>query len=343
MKKIIFALLAAATMVGCCGSGYKISGKINSAPGDSVYLIAANKEAAVLASGVVASDSTITLSGDVEVPFIATIADAAKKPQVIVFVEKGKVEIAPAQNGYVCSGTPANDNYKMFTDSMSAIQVAYYALGAEATEEQREALNDKYEKLIADAVTNNLNNIFGAYIFANGELMSMEFADAKTRLASFPENMQQTEILKGVKETLDKREKTEIGQPYIDLSLANTNGEQVALSSLVGEGKWVLLDFWAIWCGPCMGEMPFLEAAYKEFSPKGFNIYGVSLDRNQDDWKNYVTEHTPWVSVIYTEEATELYAIQSIPTNFLISPEGKIVAKNLRGEDIKAKLAEFIK
>lgn len=126
-------------------------------------------------------------------------------------------------------------------------------------------------------------------------------------------------------------------------------GETVSVTPLIGPGKWVLIDFWATWCSPCRGELPYLKEAFKEFGPKGFNIYGVSLDNDAESWKEFlVKEEMTWPNVIAVTDGksapiVEEYGIRSIPTNFLISPEGKIVAKDLRGEGIKEKLAELVK
>ena len=125
-------------------------------------------------------------------------------------------------------------------------------------------------------------------------------------------------------------------------------GETIALSSLTGPGRWVLLDFWATWCTPCMNEVPHLKKAYETFHAKGFEIYGVSLDTDLTRWENIIGEQgMNWINVAQKKgggfDPTALYAVSSIPANFLISPKGKIVAKNLRGEHLEEKLAEVLK
>ena len=143
----------------------------------------------------------------------------------------------------------------------------------------------------------------------------------------------------------------QVGDKYVDVALENGNGVTVAVSDLLAEGKWVLVDFWATWCGPCRGEIPYLVAAYEKFAPKGLEIYGVSFDRNGDEkkWQDFVkSNNMTWVNVWGTDEkggwsVAEHLNVVGIPSNFLYSPEGKLVAKNLRGEAIEEILAEHIK
>lgn len=142
----------------------------------------------------------------------------------------------------------------------------------------------------------------------------------------------------------------EVGDNYIDATLVDNNGKSVSISELVNDGKWVLVDFWATWCKPCRQEIPYLVEAYKEFKPKGLEIYGIALcgPGREGLWKHYIAKNDmTWINVWGYEgkesKVTEAYGIEFIPSNFLISPEGKIVAKGLRGEDVKKVLAEHIK
>ncbi|HEX4886726.1 MAG TPA: TlpA disulfide reductase family protein [Luteibaculaceae bacterium] len=129
-----------------------------------------------------------------------------------------------------------------------------------------------------------------------------------------------------------------------EIVLPSVNGGNVALSSL--RGKVVLLDFWASWCGPCRAESPNLVKAYQKYKSKGFEIYSVSLDKSETAWKNAIREDgLTWTHVsdlqFWNSAAARTYNINSIPATFLLDTEGKIIAKNLRGPALDAKLEEL--
>jgi peroxiredoxin len=140
---------------------------------------------------------------------------------------------------------------------------------------------------------------------------------------------------------------TNIGQPYMDVNSLGINGGTHSLSSVVGKGNYVLLEFWASWCGPCRKEIPHLKEVYSKFHSKGFDIYGISIDTSKKAWeKASEKEKFPWTNSLSIKEkgndAQIIYNVSSIPANFLISPDGKIVTKNLRGEALAKKLEELL-
>ncbi len=137
---------------------------------------------------------------------------------------------------------------------------------------------------------------------------------------------------------------TSIGSVAPEIALPNPEGEIVKLSSL--RGNYVLLDFWAGWCRPCRIENPKLVDAYNKYHDKGFEIYQVSLDKTRDNWlKAIEDDNLTWTQVsdlqFWQSEAAKKYNVQAIPANFLLDKEGKIIAKNLRGDALEAKLSEI--
>jgi peroxiredoxin len=141
--------------------------------------------------------------------------------------------------------------------------------------------------------------------------------------------------------------KTDVGNKYIDVTSKDMADKTLALSSFIGKDKYVLLEFWASWCGPCRKEIPEMKHAYKEFNSKGFEIYAISIDKKEDDWKKASKEEKlPWINTHYFSDpkinAQTTYSVSSIPANFLIGPDGTIVARNLRGDDLAKKLGELL-
>jgi peroxiredoxin len=137
---------------------------------------------------------------------------------------------------------------------------------------------------------------------------------------------------------------TAIGQPAPEIALPNPEGEIVKLSSL--QGNYVLVDFWAKWCGPCRAENPNIVRVYNKYKDKGFTVYGVSLDRNRTDWlKAIEDDNLTWTHVsdlkYWQSEAAQIYNISAIPFSILLDPEGVIIAKNLRGPALEKKMAEI--
>lgn len=137
-----------------------------------------------------------------------------------------------------------------------------------------------------------------------------------------------------------------IGEEVPEITLADVNGKVISLSSL--KGKVVLIDFWASWCGPCRGENPNVVAAYNQYKDKGFTVFSVSLDSNKDQWLAAIAKDgLAWPSHVsdlkgWQSDAAKLYNVKGIPATFLIDQNGKLIATNLRGEELKAKLAELL-
>lgn len=159
--------------------------------------------------------------------------------------------------------------------------------------------------------------------------------------AKYPENV----YVKNLHTTIISSAKTAIGTIAPDFILPDTSGKNISLSSL--RGKYVLIDFWASWCSPCMKDMPAVKKLYSEFKTKGFEILGVSLDKSRDSWINAIKNNSlGWVHVsdvkFWQSAVVPLYNVTAIPYTVIVDKDGRIIAKNLRGEALYKKVQNLL-
>ena len=242
----------------------------------------------------------------------------------------------------------------------------------QANGESQDKIMGKIMDIVRENIKENKDNLVGVDLLcqtAQG-LEPQEIIDliASIPMQNFPESVQAK--IESTKRNAEMALRTVLGNNYIDIVQKDADGKEVSLKSVIEtEGnKYVLVDFWASWCSPCMGEVPFLVETYTKYHGKGFEIYGVSFDEDRGDWLGaveqndmnwlHVSDRTAWTNAVkdnamtwiqvsdvkgWDNQARHDYAVNGIPANFLVDcSTGKIVATNLRGEALQRKIAELL-
>lgn len=369
MKKLISLLLAVAPVMAFAQENYTIKAQIAPKLGANKALISYRIDGKVTSDSTTVTNGAFTFSGQVpditQARLVVKYANNPKKPDALmVYLVNGTtlVNSLDSLSKATVTGTKVNidaQGYEKFmqpvTDARTALYAEYYALPEEkrkskefgayfdkkddsisTLEAQRDSLyilthNDSYMSLQA------LRSIGGPYPDYNKLQPKFDMLAADLRASKA-----------GVKyqDYLNVIKNVSVGHVAPDFAQADTNGKEVKLSSF--RGKYVLLDFWASWCGPCRAENPNVVKAYNNFKGKNFTILSVSLDRpgKKDAWMKAIhNDHLTWNHVsdlkFWENDAAKLYGIQAIPQNLLLDPDGKIIAKDLFGEDLEKKLSEI--
>ena len=365
MKKML-TLAASALLLVACGEkpGYTITGTVNNPElnGKWVYLTPyGTPDAAALDSAQI-SDGQFTLTGTQANARLCELkvntGNANERGYQTVFVlENGQLQAKLDAKSSAVNGTAENDAFTSLNTSLEALFQDVDKLSEESRSEDKalaEAATQKLEELskqeiaqITAYIKANTNKLSAAKLFVENNY-SMAEADLFAIVDQADSLFKSAPRMAKLLPVIEAKRNVAVGKKFADFEMSDLNGKTRKLSEYVGNGKIVLIDFWASWCPPCRRDMPNVVEVYKQYKNKGFDIVGVSLDSKKDAWEKGVKDlNITWTQLSdlqgWKNAAAQLYGVNSIPQTVLVDKDGTIIAKGLHGKEVGEKLAELLK
>jgi thiol-disulfide isomerase/thioredoxin len=351
-------------------SSYKITGQFSSASldGKTIYLddymwYMELSNTKTLDSTVI-KGKTFKFNGKTDSSYMALLR-VDNRPYAILFVENGNIKIDISEDinqQNIATGTKLNDLFKSYTESVKPItdkikELIQYARSQEMTEELDHEVNEKYTALSKETLQistkfldENPSTILSAFILLSSMSQGIEEDLIQGYYDKFDENIKNSVLGNLIGQTIErmKLKKIAVNDLFRDITMKTPDDGEISISDYAGKGKYVLLDFWASWCGPCRAENPNVVSLYNDYKNKEFEIVGISLDKNKDAWiKGIKDDGIIWPQMSdlkgWKSEAAIKYCLKSIPFTVLLDKEGKVIATNLRGQELRNKIRTLIK
>ena len=365
MKKLILSAMAGIALCACgTQGGYKITGNLEGFQTSKSYLLSINGNKVDTLASADVKDSKFEFKGsNVEGVKYAMITFEGQRGGMPIFLENGNFTVtlnaADPFSNKVEGTSAAQTLFNQFNaiqmeiaQQQRPLQQAFMAANQAQDQEKMDSIQGVFEKLVEGAQAKELELIKAnpdAYVTAfmvASSMQQMELDKVKERFAILSETAKANEWGKQIAEFIATQEKTAVGATAPDFTITDTEGKEFNMYDVKAKVK--LLDFWASWCGPCRGENPNVVAVYKEYHKKGLEIIGISLDNNKDAWLKAIEDDgLIWKHGSdlqgWNAAPAKLYGVRSIPATFLLDENNKIVAKNLRGDALKEKIAEMLK
>ena len=356
-------LIVAVLMTGCSSEPeFVVKGNIQDS--DSVTFMLQKREAGkfITLDSALSRNGIFKMTGSVQFPEMVQLVATGRQKRVSFYIENSEITISGNLDSLSfaeVSGSKTQDEYQSFIDSNKPLSEKYSNLYIEyqsarqenntekiaELEKEAEAIQNEMTQLEKDFVKNNPSSYVSPSIL-NSLSFEMEASDIEAAINAMDTNVARIPVAKDLMARARVMKAVAIGQKAPDFTLNDVNGKPVSLSSKMGT-KLLLIDFWAGWCNPCRQENPNVVRVYKEFNKKGFDVFGVSLDRTKDEWVEAIAaDKLTWTHVsdleYWNNAAAKLYAVNAIPANFLLDENGIIIARNLRGEDLYNKVKEVL-
>ena len=324
MKRILFWLVLTAALVSCGKTAYTIDGIFTTDDGTEVYLIDLDRGDTLAVTSV--QNGRFSFTGDVKEPCFVYVG--REKTRVSLILEPGIVTAAIDER--TTGGTPMVDAYNAF-------HKRFYAYKRDQRAEKA-ALTDSVVKA-------NPDNLLGAVA-----LEDLAHADTSAFLALYrqtvTDRVRDFYLVRKAYDAIELQNQTAPGRMFTDYTVVggNPDGTDVKLSDYVGQGKYILLDHWASWCGPCKAEMPYIKKTWEAFAGDRFDVVSVAVSDKRDDTVAALAKlDMPWHQILDAQKIPgALYGVNAIPHLILFAPDGTILKRGLRGDQIYETVSEIL-